>query len=184
MKRHLLFISLLLMCLGLSAQEPTQTEETEKIYAWPTDWLGTWQGSMKVRSVSSDKVQLYPMKLEVAETDTAGKWAWTLTYGEGEKADVRPYILIAQDSTHSHFIIDEKNSILLDQYLVGNHFISRFEVNGNLLIMDVRHEGDYLGSQITHGSMKDPRKSGDGLDDIEVSSYAIRGIQEAVLYRK
>lgn len=184
MRIHFLFIAFLFIGLTLSAQEPTQAEEAEKIYAWPADWLGTWAGSMKVRSIGSDKVQLYPMKLMVAETDTTGKWAWTLTYGEGEKADVRPYILIAQDSTNSHFIIDEKNSILLDQYLVGNHFISRFEVNGNLLIMDVRHEGDYLVSQITHGSMENLRKSGEELKDIEVSAYPIRGIQEAVLHRK
>jgi hypothetical protein len=140
---------------------------------------------MEIRSVGKTEPQLYPMKLQIAATDTADRWQWTLTYGEGEKADVRPYVLIAQDSTNSHFIVDERNSILLDQYLIGNHFISRFSVNSSLLIMDVRNEGDHLVSQITHGPTKDLRISGEEVEDIdEVAAYPIRGIQRAILRKK
>lgn len=140
---------------------------------------------MEIRSVGKSETQLYPMKLQIAATDTVGRWQWTLTYGEGEKADVRPYVLIAQDSTNSHFIVDERNSILLDQYLIGNHFISRFAVNSSLLIMDIRNEGDHLISQITHGSMENPRESGEEVDNIDgVTSYPIRGTQRAILRKQ
>lgn len=177
MKFYIFFIFLI-------ASTSSQAQET-KVYEWPADWLGTWEGTMEIRTVGKTDIQRYPMKLQIAATDTAGRWQWTLTYGEGEKADVRPYVLIAQDSTHSHFIVDERNSILLDQYLIGNHFVSRFSVNSSLLIMDIRNEGDHLVSHITHGSTKDLRISGEELEEIdEVAAYPIRGMQRAILHKR
>ncbi len=167
----------LLASYGLQAQE-------DKIYQWPQDWLGSWQGQLEVRNAGK-KAQLYPMQLEIAMTDTAGRWHWILTYGEGEGADVRPYLLIALDSLNTHFVVDERNSILLDQYLIGNHFISRFAVDSTLLIMDVHNQGDHLISTIFHGSLKEPRISGEEVTEVkEVASYPIGGMQRAILKKQ
>ena len=79
---------------------------------FPNIWSGTYQGTL---DIYTDKglQQSVAMELEIA-----GR---------------RSYELITIDSEKGHYQIDEKNSIILDAYLRGNIFVSRFSVMGNLL---------------------------------------------------
>jgi hypothetical protein len=178
MKKFALLTLFFTLCLSLFAQP----------YQWPEDWLGSWQGTLTLETPGSDRVREFPMKLEISETDTAGSWNWIITYGEGEKADVRPYLLVAQDSSMSHFLVDERNSILLDQYRIGNYMLSHFRVDSSLLFMRIRHEGDYLMSEISSGTLIDARLSGQGLDESvgveRVYSHRLKALQWARLRRE
>ena len=73
------------------------------------------------------------MQLIVPPTDTAGIYTWQLIYGnKGE--DNRPYLLRLVDSAKGHWQVDERNGIILDQYIVGNRFTSAFTVQTTTII--------------------------------------------------
>ena len=161
--------------------------QEEKVYTWPDDWLGNWQGSLRLLKPGSDEARVFPMRLEIAQTEDSSRFNWTIIYGEGEEADVRKYELISQPDQAGHFIIDEKNSILLDQYLIGNTMVSRFAVDQTLLFVTYHLQGDRLFSQMASGPMENPRVSGLEIEEASVDSvrsYVMKGMQEAILTRQ
>ncbi|MFK7970076.1 MAG: hypothetical protein AB8F95_06895 [Bacteroidia bacterium] len=153
---------------------------------FPDDWLGTWKGTLRLERAGDTSAREFPMELRIQETDTTGNWDWIIIYGEGEKADVRQYSLIAQDSALSHFVIDEHNSIVLDQYLVGNRMFSRFSVDSTMLTVVYRLEGDVLYSEMWTGHLGGNR-TGENLpaeENYTIFSFPFKTVQLCTLYRK
>ncbi len=54
------------------------------------------------------------------------------------------YLLLFVDSATGHYQIDEKNSIVLNAFLRGNIFTSRFSVMDNLLDCTYEKSGDEI----------------------------------------
>lgn len=184
MKIFTLFLLALLLACQAPSTEST-TSDVAKTAIWPDAWLGHWEGVVTLSFADNDRKREVNMSLDIADTDTAGQWSWTITYRDSSLNDVRPYTLIAQDSTYRHFILDENNSILLDQYLIGNHMMSRFAVDNTLLLASYYLEGNQLINEIVTGPMDDPRMSGETLPDSinveNVRSYPLKVLQRAVL---
>lgn len=95
-------------------------------------WLGTWKGVLKVDNVDGKKLD-FPMTLDIQATDFLNRYSWTIIYGEGSSMQVRPYELL--DKGNGKLVMDEKNSIMLDAYLLRNTIVTRFEVKGSLLMI-------------------------------------------------
>ena len=113
----------------LSAMAFCQNTKT----AFPYSWEGKWAGTLEVFS-DTGKVQQLPMQLHILPLDTLPKaWTWRIVYGT-EKDGARPYELITVDAEKGQYLIDEKNSILMEGYYLGGKFYQWFEVQGSRLL--------------------------------------------------
>lgn len=147
---------------------------------FPKNWIGNWKGDLKIDNLEKDTIINIPMELNIAPTKTSGKWYWQLVYN----GSPRDYELIAFQTANGHFKMDEKNTILLDQQLFDNVFISRYDVAGNLLMVTNRLVGEQILFEVIF-SRKDSINITGGQGEVpEVKSYPITVYQRAVLEKK
>ncbi|MBD1584940.1 hypothetical protein HC733_22280 [Pseudoalteromonas sp. S16_S37] len=93
----------------------------------PDGWVGYFKGQCELISPARGSFYKFPMALEVADVDQENA-DWIITYGEGKTQQVRSYTLKTIDASLGHYAVDENNGIVIDQYLVGNEFMSLFEI--------------------------------------------------------
>ena len=155
--------------------------------AFPADFVGNWRGELDVFVPGRGPVQTVAMELQIAPlTDTS--YTWVIIYGEDKEAGRRPYELLVRDAARGHYTIDEQNGIALDAYLLGEVFVQRFDVMGNLLETQIRLQPDgTLRWEIFSGPLQTSYTSGDrvvGGDTIPpVGSYGLGNYQRAILTR-
>lgn len=109
-----------------------ETPTMEKEWQFPEDWLGYWEGELSIYN-EKGLSQTLPMALDNQATDTSGWYVWAIIYGEDTIKGRRNYYLKEIDASKGHYQTDERNSIFLDSYLLGNTLSSAFEVQGNYL---------------------------------------------------
>ena len=152
---------------------------------FPQTWEGRWAGRLEIFNPDG-KVQDVPMELLIEPRDSAH--SWTITYGEGEEANRRSYLLKPVEPARGLYAIDEQNSIVLDAIYIGGKLYSRFEVGGNLLLSMVELQGDGLHYEIISGRLEPRNITGgqeyEGEEIPEVRSYPVVVRQLAVLRRK
>ena len=156
--------------------------------SFPESWLGNWTGELEIYGPRG-VMQTFPMALNIQATDTAGIFTWEIIYGEGEKRDVRPYVLKIVDAEKGHYQVDEKNSIILDSYWLGEILVDIFSVNNALLVTTAELvEDDVLLWQIISGNLDATSVTGgemvEGEDIPEVVSYLGPRMQRARLKRQ
>lgn len=128
--------------------------------------------------------QKVKMQLIVRPADTAGHYTWQLIYGD-KAEDSRPYLLKPVDTAKGHWVVDERNGIVLDQYWTGNRLSGAFTVQGTTILNSYWLEGDRLLIEFFSLAAKPVRTSGAGTEAVPaVDSYAIRGFQKAVLQKQ
>ncbi|MEM9544536.1 MAG: hypothetical protein AAGA77_01115 [Bacteroidota bacterium] len=193
-KSILLFCGAALLLLNCNRKGSATIEQTiskdspiEKTFAFPEDWLGDWSGELEIYDVTGPK-QTVPMSLQISNTDTSGVYNWVLVYGKDSLADKRNYVLKEIDKSKGHYMIDEKNGILLDSYFINDELSSIFAVMGNTLVCSYRRKGQELIFSIKMYTSEKIRVSGDTLiaeqKIPEVKSYQHRINQEARLQKK
>jgi len=127
------------------------------------------------------------MELSIEPTDSAHQYQWTLVYLPRDTSmavDRRPYVMIGQEDTPGHFLIDEKNSIFLDVYQFDNRLLSHFRVDQSQLMITYTLLGDVLRFDVYSGSLNGSRTSGEEVENIEeVVSFPMNGYQWAELRR-
>jgi hypothetical protein len=169
-------LTLLLLLYSASLQAQT--------YTFPKDFIGVWQGDLHI--YKGDKiVQTVPMRADNLLTDSIGTYIWALIYGADTIAGKRDYVLKTIDASKGHYIVDEKNGILLDSYVTGNKLTSVFTVMKNTLLTSYERIGDTMifevnvyGAEADHTTGNIPDK-----DIPEVKTYKVIGYQKAVLKR-
>lgn len=149
---------------------------------FPQDWLGVWKGTMTL-DYSSGKYQEIACEVHIKTTDSTNVWKWIIVYGEGDKRQERKYELIAKDLEKGIYVIDEKNSIILDAFYANNTLISQFEVQNNLITSTYQKSGDIIYFQNLASKTKEPNKTGGKNDIPEVISYPVTSIHRAKLER-
>lgn len=161
-----------------------QTTETQP---FPQSWVGVWTGELEIFNAKG-KVQAVPMELHIQPIANSQNYTWTIIYGEDREAGARPYELQAVDAEVGHYVIDEKNSIRLDAFLVGGKLYERFSVMGSMLIATTELQGNQLIYEIISGSDKAVSTTGnttvEGEDIPAVESFPIAVRQQAVLRKK
>lgn len=167
---YLLCLSLLSSTIGVAQSQ-----------SFPASIAGKWKGTMQW-IVSGKAAKTFSMQLRIHNTDSAGCYTWQIIYGDDEK-DNRPYLLKPVDTAKGHWLIDERNGILLDGFVHGNAFHGAFTVQGNtivdnyVLLPDGRLQVEFFSLKLD-----EKRKSGNGTEDSpEVSSYPIRSYQTGIL---
>ncbi len=163
--RLLILSAVLFYCLPfLIAQtngQVTAMQSVSKIEKpnFPAAWVGEWQGILSVER-GMKEVMSTPFHLSIQPL-AEGCYTWGIAYGEA-KSDNRPYTMCPTDtSTSVHWRIDEHNGILLDGYVHGDVFFSRFEVMNNLLFTRDELIGDTLYHEIISGPMTGVIATGD-----------------------
>lgn len=165
----------------------SQAKTTDNGLVFPDDWLGFWGGDLDIYDQMGLKQSL-PMALDNSITDVSGTYTWAIIYGSDSIAGRRDYLLKEIDKSKGHYIVDEKNGILLDAYFIDNELISVFEVMGNTLTSVYKREGNTLVFEITMYKSQHLDITGDtiiGSDTIPpVKNFKPMVRQKAVLNRR
>ncbi len=150
---------------------PTRAQLLKAVASpFPQGWVGRWVGEMSVTGVpGTDKVGV---ELDI-QPRGQGKYSWSLRYqGQPE----RPYELLPVDPSRGHYLVDEKNGILIDSYYQDGVLISQFEVGRNRITARYELEGDQLKLEMQSFGKKPVRESAHG-----VSAFPLGSLQRATL---
>ncbi|MEM6965303.1 MAG: hypothetical protein AAF573_11090 [Bacteroidota bacterium] len=181
MRNQLLLFSLLLF-LGCARKYPAYEFLPKEKF--PQSWIGVWSGKLQIYSTKG-LMQTVQMELEILPTDQPDIFTWALTYGEDQMKERRSYELKTINAEEGIYVIDEKNSIILESYLYHNKLISRFEVQGNLLICTYEKRKDQLIFEVMAGADQAINTTGgkemDGDTIPEVRSFSMSVSQRAIL---
>jgi len=174
-------LRILLFCSLITQTAVAQSD------GFPTSWVGTWQGDLEIYNAQG-QVQTLAMKLEILPIDTSENFTWTIIYGSGKEAQKRPYELVTINAATGHYLIDEKNSIRIDAYLLGSKLFQRFSVMGNMLTATNTVQEDTMIFEIFSGKDQPSTTSGgtkfEGEAIPEVQAFPIGTYQRAVLLRQ
>jgi len=182
MKKIIKLSTIFSFILLVSCQISKKTTDKIVIEKFPEAWIGEWEGQLEIFR-GQKKVQEIYMGLNILPIDST-TYTWTIIYGDGEKRQERKYEIKPKNKEAGHYIIDEKNSILLDDYLIGNTLYSRFEVQKSLLLISYEKMGERIIFEVISGKLDNPTLTG-GQDSIpNVNSYPISIGQKAILKRK
>ena len=159
-----------------------RAEEEPPPKGFPATWAGAWKGPCVVIRDGETAVE-FPMELHIAPIDGSANWTWRVVYGDGEKRQVRPYELHPVEGKQGHYVIDEKNSILIDSYFENDRLHSRFWVADNVIQAVYTRHGNKLETTLTTYGAKPARMSGGEGRAPPVASYALKAVQRGTLAR-
>ncbi|MDZ4794573.1 MAG: hypothetical protein SGI83_09870 [Bacteroidota bacterium] len=151
--------------------------------SFPQSWEGNWKGELSWYKTGKTDPQKVDMELRIHPSDSVNTWTWQIIYGAVTQ-DNRPYKLILTDTAQIHWVIDEQNGIVLDQYWVGNKFCGAFTVMGSTIINNYWVENDQLMVEFFSISARPVAITGKGTEESPaVDSYQVNSYQKAVLQR-
>ena len=146
---------------------------------FPDQFLGHWQGELEWHT--GNKKQKIKMQLVIRPSDTTGQYTWQIIYGN-KNEDSRPYILKPIDTAKGHWVIDERDGIVLDQYWMGNQLNGAFTVQNTTVINSYRIECDRLMVEFLSISARPVHKTGGTGDEVPpVASYSVKSFKKEVL---
>ncbi|MEO7530868.1 MAG: hypothetical protein ABIS69_05635 [Sediminibacterium sp.] len=174
-----------LFTVNVSAQQTTN--ENPPVFllnsnAFPQLFIGNWKGKLQWM-VAGKPPQTFTMRLIIQPADSAGQYTWQIMYGDSSN-DNRPYLLKPVDTAKGHWIIDERDGILLDSYVHGNSIHGAFTVQGNTIVDNYRVENDQLFVEFFSIKLANKKTSGKGTPETPfVESYQIGSYQVGTLFR-
>jgi hypothetical protein len=149
---------------------------------FPETFIGNWKGKMQWM-VAGKPSQTFTMQLRIQPSDSAGQYTWQIIYGDSGK-DNRPYILKPVDTAKGHWVVDERDGILLDSYVHGNCIQGAFTVQGNTIIDNYCVENGQMQVEFFSIKLGDKKQSGKGTAETPlVDSYRISSYQKGILKR-
>ena len=155
--------------------------------SFPESWEGKYAGDLEIFNAKG-KAQTLPMELHILPIDTSENHTFYIIYGEDKVAGLRPYELLTVDAAKGQYKVDEKNSIAMEGYLLGNGFYQSFEVMGTMLmtIVEKINENE-LSWTIIAGKNEAVSVTGgevvDGEEISPVSAFPVVSAQKAILKR-
>lgn len=179
------FVSVSFVALCLFAAAAIASREDEPQAGLPVDFVGTWEGTMRMFGGDGGVGQEVPMRVEIEAAEPGAAQPFRLIYGDPATAPVRDYVLTKVEGAKNHFVNDERNGILLDTYLVDDTLYSQFEIASVRIDSRFRLEGETLVSEMaTFGvtAVRDTRPDADSTTIVR--SYPLRGVQVAKLKRR
>jgi hypothetical protein len=171
--RRVVFLSAFLLLNFFSSAQKAE---------FPGSFIGKWKGTLTWNRPAKAPEQ-FTMRLNIQPADS-GRFTWQIIYGDDQK-DNRPYLLVPVDTANGHWQIDERNTIVLDGYFLGNSFTSVFSVSGNTILSkyQLTHEG--LLVSFTTIAVKPIGSTGGTSKEIPpVDIYQIRSVQTGLLTKQ
>jgi hypothetical protein len=156
----------------------------EKEYRFPLDWIGDYEGELLIFGQNNDTL-VAKMELSIEHLSPAGYYPWTIRYND---SDIRAYGLEPINPNAEYYQIDEFNSVKLDAYYKGGHFVSRFDVMGNDILIDYKRIPGGIEVLLYISSREAINVSGGEViaqDTVPyVESYELKAFQTAFLKKK
>ncbi|MGV6846427.1 MAG: hypothetical protein ACWA42_09920 [Lutibacter sp.] len=150
---------------------------------FPDDYVGKYRGELHILDVNSTKMKV-DMQLEIAKKNDS-IFTWIISYLFNGKKDVRNYELTLKNKKYGHYIIDEKNSILIDAYFKHPILTSVFKVKNSNIVSSYKFKKDTIVFDIISFNTEKPFISGNTNQNKEeipqVESFLVNGRQEAIL---
>ena len=147
---------------------------------FPKSWIGSWKGELVIDNTDKDTTMQIPMELNIAPSQKSGRWKWQLVYN----GSPRDYELVAFKTEEGHFKMDEQNTIILDQQLFGNTFLSRYDVAGNLILVSNKLLGNEMLFEVIFSRSDTVNITGGEGEVPQVKSYPISVYQRAILRKE
>ena len=203
--QRLLLLVATLLATALASQAPQQPAQQHPASApaaigLSEDWYGTWQGAAASVRPGGQVTGEYTMGLEIGPSSPKPEgslpvYTWKITYTQEGQTQSRDYLLrVAADESGKplpgHFILDQRNGTLVDQFLIGQTIQGHFVVvsRERVQILHARyelisHEGKpAIEVEIASYDGNEARRSPQG--DGGVESRRLERIQRAVLLKQ
>lgn len=157
---------------------------------FPTTWIGSYEGNLLMEFPDGIKDTI-PVTFDLLPTAEKNRWTYRVSYFSKKWGNmVKDYELFWNDSLKSpnHFILDEKDGILIDEVFMNNRFMATFETGGDVFVslLEKTTKGLYMEIRCTS-----PLKgiASISLPDSEGNSYKVKSnytytVQYAYLTRK
>lgn len=144
----------------------------------PAEWHGRWAGTLQITPAAGESKET-PMEMVIEPLKDSKNYRWKIVYGKGPARD---YELVPQEKA-GHFVIDEKNGLLIDAWLVGSTVHSFFQVADSLIPVRYELAGDTLRFSLTQSTTKDPRATKMTRGDFEAKAFKLQAVHTAELKR-
>lgn len=145
------------------------------------EWEGTYTGKLDIHPKKGELKEVQ-MQLDIQKVNDS-IYDWTITYGE-DGTDVRKYQLL--DKGGNEYLMDEKNSILLNTTKFGNELISVFDVQGSCLWVSYTLTDQGIAVKITSSVKREETGGVDQEDETipVVGTYTTVVNQSGLLIKK
>lgn len=157
--------------------------------AFPDTWQGDWNGTLEIFN-GKGKAQTVEMTLEIHKIDTSreGRYTFGLVYGSKEQ-DWRPYELVPVAPEKGVWKVDEKNSIVMESYLLGPKLLCLFTVQGSRILCTYEKVDEQtMIFEVMAGNENAVSTTGNttqGEEEIpEVKSFPFSAFQRAILKKR
>lgn len=156
--------------------------------SFPQSFIGNWKGTL-TWTVPGKSPQSFTMRLNIQPADS-GRYTWQIIYGDEDpstspKVDNRPYVLIPVDTAKGHWVVDERNSIILDSYWIANRFTGVFAVGGSTIFDAYWIDAEGLHVEfVTYNSKPLNTTGGTSKEIPPVESYQIKSVQRGILKKQ
>ena len=149
--------------------------------SFPASFVGNWKGTLTWNRPGKQP-QEFTMRLNIQPVDS-GRYTWQIVYGDNQQ-DNRPYLLQPVDTAKGHWQVDERNSIVLDSYVIDNVFSSVFSVSGSTIVSKYELTDKGLLVSFTTFATKPVTITGGTSAEVPaVDSYKVLGLQQGLLKR-
>jgi hypothetical protein len=166
-----------LLALVAACQTPKDHEAPSP---FPASWTGIWKGTCHAVQPGG-RTNSFAMELHILPTEEPQRMTWKLVYDAGDRRQERDYEIHAQDPAAGHYVVDEKNSILIDSYLVEDTLCCQYSVAGSLITVLYRKEGQRIQFKLISAGLDEASTTG-GVEEVpDVSVYPVQIIQTAEL---
>ncbi len=161
---------------------------SQQIPTFPADFQGIWAGELQIFTPLGLR-QKVAMQLHILPLNDS-TLTYTIYYGDDLEKGKRNYLLRQGHEGPHHWIVDEQDGILLDNFYLGGVLQGPFSVAGTLLFSTLSLVGEQLAYTISSGPEKSYRNSSSSVTEedettvYEVASFAVRNYQRALLSRK
>ena len=150
--------------------------------ALPPNWQGVWRGDTTI-TANDGSIEMVTMLMTI-EPLAHDAHTWRIEYITDAQHSVLAYeISPDKDKGDGHFIVDEKNGVLLDCSLFDATLVSQFQVDGALLMSRFEQRDDTIRVEMVSCAAFAPRSTRTREDNVEVLSYSCRSLQYGVLRR-
>ena len=149
---------------------------------FPDGWIGRWKGNLEIMAPDGTIKQTHAMQINISKLPEPKKWQWQIVYDD---KDIRNYEIIEKDAAKGHYILDEKNNIVIDVTVFGNIIFSNFEVQGTRIFDTHRLIDNTIVFELNTSKVAEENSSGNGTKEIPtVKSLPQTGYQKAVLVKQ
>jgi hypothetical protein len=153
--------------------------------SFPGSFIGNWKGTLLWYRSGEKQPQKTTMQLRIQPIpDSADQYTWNIIYGDSSN-DKRPYKLKPVDTAKGHWVVDELNGILLDEFWTGGKLCNVFTVDNVTIVHTWWLEDGNMVVEFISYPTKPIATTGKGTEDIPfVNSYDIRTYQKAILKKQ